>query len=254
MSGQSEDFGSRSEARREPLRPVEAHREREKAEIVRLWEEGRKNYGLELQVSEELDRAYQRPGQYVTLRLPGMKARFFVIATRPGERRWEFLIDREGGFGQALADLRVGDRVEVSQPEGRGFEVQEAVGRVALLFCTGSGVATIRGLVEAWLERGEEGRPKEMVLYYGEEEAGVGTYEELFEQWKRRGVRIHRAVERGGEEPSVTIGHVQNAFEAHRAPLEDAVIYLSGALVMIEAVSALMERAGVEPGRVKTNI
>ena len=258
MPGESEELGRGRPARAEPLRgeplrPVEAHRERERAEIVGLWEEGRKNYGLEVQVSAKWDRAYRCPGQYVTLRLPGMRARFFVIARRSDPGRWEFLIDREGGFGQALGERQVGDPVEVSAPEGEGFDAQEAAGKVALLFCTGSGVAAVRSLVATWLVASEESRPREVVLYYGEEEEGVGTYEALFREWKQEGVQIHFAVERGKRDGEVTVGFVQDAFRAYRVPLEEAVIYLSGAPVMIEAVKALMESEGVSPEQMKTN-
>lgn len=256
MTGPGDRNNSRSPRRRKPSLPPEAFRERSSFPILRIWEEGRENFGLELEVSEEFDQAYRSPGQYVTLRLPGMKARFFVIAARPERGRWEFLIDRDGGFGQALEGLKVGDLIEISLPEGPGFSLEEAVGKKALLFSTGSGVATVRSLLEAWLRRESSKRPEKIVLYHGEEAPGVGTYEALFAKWRREGVVIHRAFASGAEEEEgeVVSGFVQEAFQAHPEELEEVFVYLSGAAVMIDAVTELLTSRGLREERLKTNL
>lgn len=221
----------------------------EEALVCERWQEGPRYMGLRVKVSAELAEAYERSGQYVMLRIGEGPARFYVIASRPGPRIWEFLIAMGGDLGPALAALEVGDLVLVSAPEGTGFDASEAVGKRALLFCTGSGVATMRPLIEEWLEGAE--RPDEIALYYGEARQGDFGYEELLERWKAQGVKLYRVVEEGASEDA---RYVQEVFAAHHPPLEDAYFYVSGAPVMIEMAARRIFEFDVEPWRVKVNI
>lgn len=205
--------------------------------------------GLRLRVSDEFAYAYRRPGQYVTLQFADLPPRFYVIAKKIGRDCFEFLLSARGEFGQYLQELAVGDRVALSSPEGRGFLVGEAAGGKALLFSTGSGIATVRPLIEAWL--GSARRPEEIYLYYGEARAEDFAYGSLLADWEAEGVRVYRAVESGGEGE---FRYVQDAFAAHHPPLGDAYIYLSGAPVMIRSVAETVLRMGAMPERLKVNL
>lgn len=234
----------------QPTAPPEARRVRRPVVIERRWEESRRHLGIQIRVDAEFDQAYRRPAQYVTLKAPGWPPRFFVIASRPEERLWEFLVDRQGELGPVIEAMDVGAELAVSLPEGKGFDAGEAVGKVAMMFCTGSGVATMRPLVRRWLDAD---RPATIALYYGERTSQDFAYSELLDDWQSRGVQVVRAVE---EQPSAEIPYryVQHAFEAHHPPVDDAFAYLSGAPVMIQMTATKLMDKGVAPSRVKINI
>ncbi len=236
----------------QPTAPPEARRVRRSFAVEKRWVESRRHMGLQIRVDQEFAAAYRRPGQYVTLKVPDWPARFFVIASRPEHDLWEFLVDRRGELGTELEKLDVGDTLRLSLPEGAGFDAREARKTVALMFCTGSGLATMRPLLNRWLDTGEDG-PSTVALYYGERKHEDFAWTELLSRWKTQGVKVYRAVE---EQPSQKISHryVQHAFDAEHPPLEDAFAYLSGAPVMIQMVAGKLLRSGLAPSRVKINI
>lgn len=237
----------------QPTAPPQARRVRRSFVIEKMESQGPLYISIEVRVDEEFAEAYRRPGQYVTLKLSGWPARFYVIASRPETDRWEFLVERKGELGPALAALSPGDEVLVSIPEGVGFDPVEARGKVATLFCTGSGVATMRSLIEEWLAADEEHRPRQMVLYYGEVDWEDFAYQKLLDNWESRGVQVYRAVE---EQTGDRLGfrYVQHAFDHYHPEMEDAFVYLSGAPVMIQMVAQKLLRLGVATPRVKINI
>lgn len=234
----------------QPAAPPEARRVRRAFPVVERHQVSARHLGLTIEVDEEYAESLLRPGQYVTLKVSGWPPRFFVVASQQG-RRWEFLVDQRGELGAALSHFEVGKTICMSLPEGGGFEPTQARGRTAAMFCTGSGVATMRPLIECWLAH-PEWRPDKMVLYYGEMELDAFAYGALLEAWAKQGVEVHLAVEDGSGEG----GHryVQEAFDAAPLPAKDCVVYLSGAPVMIQKVADKMLRLGVSPSRVRTNI
>ena len=235
----------------QPTAPPEARRVRRPFKVVARREESRRHLALQIEVDREFFQAYRRPGQYVTLKVPGWPARFFVVADCPSQGVWEFLVDRSGELGPILGKLEVGEQLLISLPEGGGFDAVEAAQKTALLFCTGSGVATMRPLIGQWLE--SETSPSEIAMYYGEHDGRDFAYESLIASWEEAGVEVYRAVEVGGDE-KFPHRYVQHAFAAHHPALDDAFAYLSGAPVMIQIVARKLMDRGIDPSRVKINI
>lgn len=216
--------------------------------VVARWAEGSRYLGVRLAVSAELDTRFTRPGQYVALQLQE-QARFFVVAHRAGRGGhtpcWEFLIDTKGSFGSILAHERGETTLKISAPIGDGFDPQE-VPRRALLFCTGSGVATMRPLLEHWLK---EERPEDLHLYLGVETREELPYEGLIRGWREAGVEVAIAQGRGPSEARF----VQDLYLDQPVPLSDALIYLSGAPAMSAAVKMVLGDVGLTPDQVRTN-
>ena len=236
----------------QPAAPPEARRVRRWCDVEATWEEGPRYIGMRIRVDEEFAEAYRRPGQYVTLKVEGWPARFYVIAARPEDDVWEFLIDCQGELGPVLADLEAGSELLVSMPEGVGFDAREAGDKVVTMFCTGSGLATMRPLVERWLEPGGA-RPSSMSLYYGERRIGDFAYQAILDDWTSAGVDVHRSAEQG-ESDEIVHRYVQHAFDADHPPIDDAFAYVSGAPVMIQIVAEKLLTLGMAPSRIKVNI
>ena len=237
----------------QPTAPPEARRVRRRVPVVGTRRESPRYVAIEVEVDAEFARAYRRPGQYVTLKLDGWPPRFYVVASRPRDERWEFLIDLQGELGPVLSDLEVGDDLFVSLPEGAGFDPTEAVGRPVALFCTGSGLASMRPLVEYWLERGDRESPAEIDIFYGERRPDDFCFDAVISQWEGRGVRVHRAAERD-DSSKCRHRYVQDAFDADPPPMEGGYVYLSGAPVMTQIVAEKMLNIGVMPSHIKVNI
>lgn len=235
---------------------IQCERKRYPAEIVQITPIGPRYIQLTIRVSETFASKYCRPGQYVTLSTGALEPRFFVIASAPerslNAHKLDFLLDADSEAGQSLGNLSIGSRLLVSEPEGAGYPADDVVGKHVLLFTTGSGIATMRGVLNYWAAHATN-RPLSIVLFYGESTRADFAYIEEIEQWRRNGVRVYLTEDQRAEGE---VGHryVQDAFDEDRPALHDTVVFLSGAGIMMRIVSEKLLRLGLEPEHLYTNI
>ena len=199
-----------------------------------------------------LEGTHTLPGQYVRLRAPGGKESFFAIASTPGDdpRRLEFLIKRGGEVANALETLTLGDHVEISAIEGKGFPVEAARGRDVLLFATGSGLSALRSLIGV-LAR-ERVAFKKITLFFGVRRPDAFAYAHEFEEWQRAGIEAVRTVSQPGSSGWEGLtGHVQH--HVPEAPLHDAVAFVCGQKGMVQGVTAALAERGMPADRIFQN-
>ena len=231
-----------------PLLSLGAERPRQAFPLTRLCAEGPRYFRLEVRVDDALAREHSTPSQYITLKLPQLDPRFFVIATAPGETTWGFLIDQESTVGQALVPLPLGTPLGLSEPEGRGFDPNLLLHRPVIAFATGSGVATMVPLFHTLLKMNHP--PSLLTLYYGEDDPRDVAYAQTLEAWQALGLRIH----------TTYAGHpkawryVQDAFLADPVDLERAHVVLGGSPAMIRAVATMMLERGFSAQRLLLNL
>ncbi|TCV97716.1 CDP-4-dehydro-6-deoxyglucose reductase/ferredoxin-NAD(P)+ reductase (naphthalene dioxygenase ferredoxin-specific) [Luteibacter rhizovicinus] len=95
-------------------------------------------------------------GQYARLTFPGAPTRDYSMASGPGEREFEFHIRRVPGGAATQrihALLKLGDPVLVEGPFGSSYLREQHAGPI-LCVAGGSGLAPIKGIVEAAIARG----------------------------------------------------------------------------------------------------
>jgi NAD(P)H-flavin reductase len=208
---------------------------------------------LTLDLSESpLRESHQRPGQYVHLRLPGLAEGLFALASAPGTSgRWELLVKAGSPLTNALVHLPLGERVEVSRPEGRGFPLEQARGKDLLLFATGSGISPIRSVIESIrLERAAYGR---VTLYFGARTPAAFAYSRDFEAWERADIRVVRTVSQPGASGWQGLtGYVQaHLAEEPLAPGTQA--FICGQREMAQGVMAALKARGLPPSAISQN-
>ena len=104
---------------------------------------------ITLRPSAELAARHIRPGQYIVVTFEGLPPRFLALASAPGDRVWELLVDpTQGDLSHALEQLRAGSIVACSVPEGAGYPTQLTSFSDVIVVATGSGVASIISLLE----------------------------------------------------------------------------------------------------------
>ncbi len=235
---------------------IQCERERHSAETVQIKSVGPRYILLTIRVNETFSKTYQRPGQYVTLSTDTLKPRFFVIASAPhgalNPHEIDFLLNANSESGQTFGNLSIGSKLLVSEPEGAGYPADDVAGKHVLLFTTGSGIATMRGVLNYWAAHATN-RPQSIALYYGESTREDFAFLEEIEQWRRDGVRIYLTED---QRPDSQTGYryVQDAFDDDRPGLQNTVVFLSGAGVMMRIVSEKLLRLGLEPEHLYTNI
>ena len=242
-------------ASRRPARRADASRERRRAEIADLRREGSRYWRLSLHVEQPWRSAHARPAQYVTLKLGELAPRYIALASAPSEPLWELLIDRDSTLGVALGASVEGDvELALSRPEGDGFDLSALPEREDLvLLTTGSGVATMRGLMRA-LKRDEPERLRHVHLYYGERDLEAIAYRDEIALWRAAGARVFFAL----DHPTLEIPwrYVQEALKETAAAklFERATFLLSGSKAMLHHASLELFRRGVGLERLRLNV
>eukprot|EP01026_Neomeris_dumetosa_P060473 TRINITY_DN5703_c0_g1_i1.p2 TRINITY_DN5703_c0_g1~~TRINITY_DN5703_c0_g1_i1.p2 ORF type:complete len:267 (-),score=29.45 TRINITY_DN5703_c0_g1_i1:78-878(-) len=139
----------------------------------------------------EISAGYQKPGQFIQIKIGDSKPGFFAIASPPQQTNntMEFLIKKWGETAGSLCELDVDTTVDVSPVMGKGFAaIPTDKYENVILFATGTGIAPIRALIES--ENLAAEKRKDVRLYYGAYNKACMAYQDLFPEWEQKGVKI----------------------------------------------------------------
>lgn len=193
------------------------------------------------------------PGQVIVLSLPGMKPAYFAIASAPEEQEYlDVLIKNGKGTSGAIYDLNVGAEIDVSNPTGKGFPLDNHKGKHLLLISVGTAIAPMRSVLRSLLRRrGEFG---EVTLFQGVLTPNHFPYEDEMEDWGRQGIQVYRTVT-FPENTGWTgySGFVQGVLEEVRPNPHNTIVYLAGMKEMIEQTTELLIRLGFKPEEIHLN-
>ncbi|RLN23606.1 hypothetical protein C2845_PM07G02400 [Panicum miliaceum] len=170
---------------------------------------------LDLSAHGDLLASHAAAGQFLPFRLPAAPYPIFLAIASPppppgsSAAAFDFLVKRLPGTPSArLCDLRPGDLVHVgASVVGRGFEVARiADARDVLVFATGSGISPIRSLIESgFVENNKTG----ISLFYGVRNLQRMAYQERFNDWEAKGVKIVPVLSRPDSQWTGERGYVQ---------------------------------------------
>lgn len=194
---------------------------------------------------------HQRPGQYVHLRLPGTAEGLFALASPPGAERWDLLVKAHSPLTEALVHLGLGQRVEVSRPEGPGFPLEQARDQDVLLFATGSGISPIRSVIESIRQEREAYR--KVTLYFGVRTPGAFAYARDFKAWEQAGIHVVPTVSQPGASGWQGLtGYVQaHLKEEPLAPGTQA--FVCGQKEMVQGVISALRARGLPASAISQN-
>jgi len=233
------------------LGPQEVH----PVPVLAAWDETPSLRALRLQLPPVLAARHERPGQVVKAHA-GPGEAYFALASAPtADGSVDLLVKRGGPVADAVAAAAIpGAALPITEPFGRGYTVEAALGRDVLLFAAGSGIAPIRALLQALLLRREE--VDRIVLFYGQRRGGEFAYREELLGWERHGVRVvlcPSAAEDAWEGMRGRVLDVARTIDYGGAHLPGAVSFVSGMSAMVAEVRETLTRAGLAPERLLQN-
>lgn len=225
------------------------------AEVVLAWDETHALRALRLALPPPLGSAHLRPGQVVKIRT-GLGEGFFALASAPDPSgRADLLVKR----GKPVADAAIalaepGDSLELTAPFGKGFPVEDALGRDVLLFAAGSAIAPVRALIQYLMKEREHFN--RITLFYGQRHWDEFAYRGEALHWERGGVRVVHCPSGADDAWEGVRGRVQEVARTlafgGSVPGETAA-FVSGMAAMVDDVHRTLAEAGVPPGRVHVN-
>jgi NAD(P)H-flavin reductase/NAD-dependent dihydropyrimidine dehydrogenase PreA subunit len=188
-----------------------------------------------------------RPGQFVMVELPGFAAPPISISRiRPDGI--DLTIRSAGAATAAIIALPVGARLALRGPYGRGWPIEEAVGRDVVIVAGGIGLAPLRPVLDAVLA--ERPRFGAVRLYLGARTPNDRLFvPETDALGGRVDIEIAEIVDRAGHDWFGRVGIVTQLFDQATWDGSRATAFLCGPERMMQATATTLGRLGVGPDR-----
>jgi len=170
-------------------------------------------------------------GQFVNLkRADGLIRSYSIANNRIHAHKLTFHIRRLAGghFSEwAHQELAIGDRIDVSDPQGSCFYLPNNLEQNMLLVGTGSGLAPLAGIIEEALHEGHHG---EIHLYHGSREKdGLYWIAEMRElEQKHPNFHYTPCVSRGDATDGLAQGRANDVALSELSSLKNWRVYLCG--------------------------
>ncbi|HKK00820.1 MAG TPA: FAD/NAD(P)-binding protein [Desulfuromonadales bacterium] len=195
------------------------------------------------------------PGQFIEVSLAGLGAFPVTACGMVSDTAIPSCIRRAGRVTEGLYQLRVGDTVGVRGPFGNGFPLEHFWGKDALLIAGGLGMAPLRGLLHALLERRDEAG--EIVLLYGSREPETLLFRDELESFERQGlIRLDFTVDFVSEVPWTPgsfvckVGMVNELLQGLRIDPTRTVAAVCGPPALYGCVLEELASLGIPPERI----
>jgi len=192
------------------------------------------------------------PGQIAKLRVNKQEPAYFAFASAPEDRELEVLVKRTIGASRALFDMQPGERVELLDVTGQGFDLGSQAGRDLIFVAMGTGVAPLRSALRHVLNRQQDFG--ELVVLYGARTPDDFCYRDETESWKIAGVELRQVVSQpDGHDWSGPTGYVQSLLDHVLPNLTSPVALVCGSREMIDQTRDRLQRMGFAPEAILTN-
>jgi len=223
---------------------------------------------IEISATSELASLYTTPGQYVKIKVGEGKPGFYAIASAPdaAKETLTFLV-KDTENNQYISAAKGGDVVDLSAPQGKGFNIVEGFDKYKydfpttnlLLMATGSGLAPIAAAIE-WgplsLRKISANSlfERTATLYIGARTEESLPFRSKYSEWETKGVKIIPVLSRASSSWKGRTGYIQDALSTDgvKTPRNSGVL-LCGHRGMTDAVKELCLSQGVFEGRLLLN-
>lgn len=195
-------------------------------------------------------RMKHKPGQFVQISLLGLGECPVSICSY--SRGFIDLCIRNAGMvTNALCKLRRGDAVFIRGPYGNGYPVKEIEGKELVIIGGGTGVASLKSVVEYFKKNKKRYRGINILL-------GFKCPEEILfrddvAKWEAEAKTCLVSVDRAGKGWCGEVGVVTCLISRAKINKESAVM-ICGPPVMIRAVSEELERRGIPENNIYTSL
>ena len=219
------------------------------AEIVERIEETPSIYTLRLRFTDPSVHANFSftPGQFNMLYLYGVgEVPVSIVSDPENEHMYDHTIRAVGRVTNALAKLKIGDRIGVRGPFGRGWPLAQAEGKDVLIATGGLGCAPVVSVINYVLRRRE--RYGKLTIMQGVKHADDLIWRSKYEEWsKLPNTQVLLAASQGGPSWPWHVGHVPALFDKAEINNHNSTAMMCGPEgMMIAVIEALKERTFAE--------
>ncbi len=192
------------------------------------------------------------PGQVAVLLVEGEAPAYFAFASAPEDAELEVLVKNKVGASTVIYDMQPGDKIELLEVAGRGFDLDSQKGKDLVFVAMGTGVAPLRSALRHVLNRKDEfGR---CVVLYGARTPDDFCFRDETDDWQQAGVELRQVVSRpDGHDWSGPTGYVQSLLDHVLPDLSSPIALICGSPQMMEQTRDRLQQMGFAPEEILTN-
>jgi NAD(P)H-flavin reductase len=192
------------------------------------------------------------PGQVAVLKVAHETPAYFAFAGAPDDSDLEVLVKQKVGASNVIYDMKPGERIELTEIAGHGFDLERMRQRDLVFVAMGTGVAPLRSaLRHALSRRAEFGQ---LVVLYGARTPDDFCYRDETDSWEDAGVELRQVISRpDGHDWSGPTGYVQSLLDNVLPSLHSPVALICGSLEMIDQTRDRLGKMGFKPEEILTN-
>ena len=189
-----------------------------------------------------------RAGQFMQLTVPGVGEAPFTPSSSPsvGERM-EITVLRTGKVTDALHELEPGARVGLRGPFGKGYPMDSLEGKEVLIVGGGVGLAPLRSLIYALLERAN--KYKRISIKYGARLPEELCFRKEYDEWDKAAPNVDFTNTIDVPAPGWTgrVGLVTVLLDGLDVKIEDSISVSCGPEIMLKFVTLKLLEVGYKP-------
>ena len=174
-------------------------------------------------------------GQFVELTLPGVGEAPFTPSSSPSDtKKMEITILKAGRVTALLHECEKGQKVGIRGPYGKGYPIDDFIGKEIYIIGGGVGLAPIRSLFLTLVERIEDF--KSVVCRFGAKTPDDFIYKNtLFDSWQKiDGVDIKLTVDEANDNWAGNTGVVTTILARDDVNIPNAVVVVCGPPIMMK--------------------
>jgi NAD(P)H-flavin reductase len=192
------------------------------------------------------------PGQVAVLSVAAEAPAYFAFASAPEDTDLEVLVKRTVGVSDLLFAMQPGEKIELLEVAGHGFDLDAQKGNDLVFVAMGTGVAPLRSALRHVLKRKNDFG--ELVVLYGARTPDDFCYRDETEGWKDAGVELRQVISKpDGHDWSGPTGYVQSLLDHVLPDLKSPVALICGSLEMIEQTRDRLCQMGFASQEILTN-
>ena len=192
------------------------------------------------------------PGQVAILQVQGEDPAYFALASAPEDPELEVLVKNSVGASTRIYEMTQGERIELLEVTGHGFDLEEQHGKDLVFVAMGTGVAPLRSALRHVLQR--QHQFGELVVLYGARTPDDFCFRNETESWETAGVELRQVISRpDGHDWSGPTGYVQSLLDHVLPDLKSPIALICGSLKMMGQTRDRLQQMGFAADEILTN-
>jgi len=191
-----------------------------------------------------------RAGQFVQLTLPGVGEAPFTPSSSPYQpERIEVTVLRTGKVTDRLHDVAVGTTLGLRGPFGKGYPIEKLAGKEVLIVGGGVGLAPLRALILALLQK--DCGTRRVSIKYGARSPEELLYHGSYDDWRGRpSVDVAETVDREAPGWSGHVGLVTTLLDELDVATANCYAFSCGPGIMLRFVTLKLLEVGFQPEQI----